>query len=149
MDNNTTILRILRRREKLRHTHDYKPFESSSIGDLAFLLLIFFIVTGSFVIRQGIFFSLPSQSAGSVKLEEKLIVEVYPQNDGFRYNGDIMDRNTFKKMLVERKNEASEVVLIIHMEPQVKYDRLVDALSIAKESSIKRISLKNIGGENR
>ncbi len=147
MYNNNIILKIIRRREMKKRVSEYKPFESSSIGDLAFLLLIFFIVTGSFVLRQGIFFSLPSQTAGSVKLEEKLIVDVYPQDNGFQYNEDIMNREAFKDMLTERKNESSEVVLIIHMKQQVKYDRLVDTLSIAKEAGIKRISLKNISGE--
>lgn len=144
MDSNSIILKILHRREKKRLTSEHKPFETSSMGDLAFLLLIFFIVTGSFVIRQGIFFSLPSQTAGSVKLDEKQIIEVYPLNNGYQHNGEVLNRDEFTKVLVDRRNKISSLVLIIFMKPKVKYDRLVDTLSLAQETGIKRVSLKNV-----
>ncbi|MDY6933368.1 MAG: biopolymer transporter ExbD [Spirochaetota bacterium] len=147
MDRNNIILQLIRRHKKQKLLNEHKAFESTSIGDLAFLLLIFFIVTGSFVIRQGIFFSLPSRSAGSIKLEEKFIIEVYPLNNGFQYNGDILDREAFKKILIDHKKEAINIVIIILMQPDVKYDHLVDTLSLAKETGIKRVSLKNIGTE--
>ena len=52
-----------------------------------------------------------------------------------------------KKRLIEKKNNTADMVLLIKMSPRVKYDKLVDALSVAKESGIKRISLKNVNGE--
>lgn len=143
MDNNIIIIKILRRRERQKCFSEEKSFDSTAIGDLAFLLLIFFIVTASFILRQGIFFSLPSQNAGSIKIEKKQIIEIYPQNKGFQYKGDILDRDTFKQVVIKRKKDDPNTVLIIFMAPTVKYDRLVDALSIARETGITRVSLKN------
>ena len=104
------ILKIIRRREIRRKGFNDKPFESSSVGDLAFLLLIFFIVTSSFILRQGIFFSLPSKKASTIRLEQEQIIEVYPKNEGVLYNGKLIDRNTFKKRLLTGLNAIKRVL---------------------------------------
>ena len=82
MNDTRIIYKIIRRRAARQKELEAKPFDSSAIADLAFLLLIFFIVTSSFILRQGLFFSLPSRSSGSVRLDDKKIVEVVPGNDG-------------------------------------------------------------------
>lgn len=142
MNKKQIIYRILNRKEKLRKMQDERQFDSSPMGDIAFLLLIFFIVTSSFILRQGIFFSLPSKSAGSVSLKDNKIVEVYPQDSGFLYNDRIITREQLKEVLNEKKEKVPDSVLIIRMKPKVAYDRLVDTLSVAKETKIKRVSLK-------
>ncbi|MDY6967642.1 MAG: biopolymer transporter ExbD [Spirochaetota bacterium] len=144
MDNNKIILKILSRRQRQKRIQEERQFDSSSVGDLAFLLLIFFIVTSSFILRQGIFFSLPSKNASSVRMEAKQILEVYPKNNGFIYNKDLLDRYRFKEAVIEHKKKYPNSVLIIYMDTDVKYDRLVDTLSIAKETGTSRVSLKKI-----
>ncbi len=149
MENRNVIINLLKRRERRRARTEAKMFESVSIADMAFLLLIFFIVTGSFVLRQGIFFSLPSKSAGAVTLEEKLIVEVYPRNEGFMLGGELLGRDRFKEVLRAREKAAPGTVLMIFMDPKVRYERLVDTLSVARETGVARVSLKNTGKEGR
>jgi len=143
MDKAGIIWKILRRREVVRRRREEKDFDSSSIGDMAFLLLIFFIVTGSFMLRQGIFFSLPSKTAGAIKLDRKEIFEVFPQDEGFLYNGVVINRDEFKEKLALHKKNSSEGVLVIRMKKEVNYNRLVDTLSVAKETGLTRVSLKN------
>ncbi len=143
MNKNEIIVRILRRRKRLKHEIEIRSFDTSSIGDLAFLLLIFFIVTASFLLRQGIFFSLPSKSSGSIKIEKKQIIEIYPLNQGFQYNGKVIERDELKQVLIKQKEKIKNCVLFIRMKPNVKYDRLVDMLSVARETGQKRVSLKN------
>lgn len=118
-------------------------FEASSIGDLAFLLLIFFIVTSSFILRQGVFLSLPSDSA-SVKVDEKNLLSVYPETQGYTVEGKFLDREGLLAQIRERREQSRDTIMVIYMKPDVKYDRLVDTLSAAKEEKLKKISLKNI-----
>lgn len=146
MNKRVLILQILKRCSRRKSSQEYKPFESSSIADLAFLLLIFFIVTGSFILRQGIFFSLPAPDAGAMRIESKLIMKLYPQNSGYLYNGSLMDREKIKDLLLKRKSVNPKTVLLIMMKKSVRYDRFVDALSMARETGIDRVSLKEIDG---
>lgn len=141
------IRKISIRSKRMRLSRDEKFFESSAMGDLAFLLLIFFIVTSSFMIRQGIFFSLPSNTAGVVRLTDDQIMEVAPQNNGFLYRGMMVEREVFLKMMEQQMKVDGKKVLIIAMGSTVKYDRLVDTLSVAKEAGIRRVSLKQMNGE--
>lgn len=143
MNKKAVIVKILQRISH-RRSFEHKPFESSSIGDLAFLLLIYFIVTSSFILRQGIFFSLPAMNSGSIKLMENQIVEVYPKNDGFLYGENRINRKQFSRILKKHRVQDKDKVLIIKMGADIEYDRLVDTLSVAKESGMNRVSLKNI-----
>jgi biopolymer transport protein ExbD len=125
---------------------EVKPFESTSIGDIAFLLLIFFIITSSFILKQGIFFSLPSKT-GSVKVEKENIIEVYPLNRGFQYNDRVMDRKEMKELLAEESRASSKKILLIKMGQDIRYERLVDTMSLARETGISKMSLKNVEEE--
>ncbi len=118
-------------------------FDTTPIADLSFNLLIFFIiVTASFIIRQGVFLSLPSLTAGTVKVEASQVIEIYPQDNGFIVNGKKLERNELLKYLALRKSQTKEAVAIIHMKPLIKYERLVDTLSAIRESGLSKISLK-------
>jgi biopolymer transport protein ExbD len=141
------IMKIKMRRTSRRRLQEPKPFDSSSIADLAFLLLIFFIVTSSFILRQGIFLSLPSKSAGAVRMDEKKILEVYPQNNGFSFDDSLLNREEFSALLLKHKSNYDDGVVVVYMADTVQYDRLVDTLSVARETGIERISLKGAGSE--
>ncbi len=116
--------------------------EFASMADLAFLLLIFFIVTASFVLRQGVFLSLPTNAA-SVKVDAKNLLEVYPENQGYTVEGKIIQRSELLKLIGDRKQLNKDTIMVIYMRPNIPYDRLVDTLSAAKEKKLNKISLKD------
>ena len=146
MDRAVAVKRLVERRIREKRTFEHKPLEVISISDIAFLLFIFFIVTSSFVLREGIFFSLPSRNAATIRLEDDKIAEVEPVDDGFRYKGLLMRREAFVQEMKEFIGGDRNRVLIIAMSPYVKYDRLVDTLSVAKEAGVRRVSIKNTEG---
>lgn len=117
-------------------------FDTTPIADLSFNLLIFFIVTASFIIRQGVFLSLPSLSAGTVKVEAKQVIEIYPQNNGFIVEGKPLDRKQLLQYLSLKKSQINEPISIVYMKSDIKYERLVDTLSAIRESGLSKISLK-------
>ncbi len=142
--NRKAVLRtVLKSRRDRRRMEEGKAFDSTPMGDLAFLLLIFFIVTSSFILREGIFFSLPSPSAGVVNITEDKVIEVYPKNTGFLYAGSLLSRDGFGDALKKSGESARDKIMIIHMSKDVKYERLVDTLSVARETGIRKVSLKN------
>ncbi len=143
--NKEIITKIARRRERKKLLYEHRSFESSSVGDIAFLLLIYFIVTSSFILRQGIFFSLPSPSAGAVEVQPERIVEIIPENNGYLYRGEPVTRDQVKDILTKRKQDKEKTIMLIKMRPDVKYGMLVDALSLARETGITEVSVKDQG----
>ena len=146
MDNTLLVRQLVQRRLRKKRLFEHRPFESVSIGDIAFLLLIFFIVTSSFILREGIFFSLPARNAATVKLEDSQVAEVEPVNGGFRFRGQLLGRTDFSREMKKFIGSDSKKVLIIAMGPAVKYERLVDTLSVARETGVRRVSIKNMDG---
>ncbi|MDH5717908.1 MAG: biopolymer transporter ExbD [Spirochaetia bacterium] len=137
------IITYYRKKKAYWRERQFHDVDSSSVGDLAFLLLIFFIVTGSFILRQGIFLSLPSENSSSVKVEENLIFEVAPHEDVFEHDGKMFTRAELAGEIIRRKEKTPELILIVLMKENISYNRFIDTLSVAKEAGIKKISIKN------
>ncbi len=129
------------RRSRHRQSRAASFFEASSIGDLAFLLLIYFIVTSSFLLRQGIFLSLPAKSTGSIKVEKDRLVHIHPQSQGFSWEGKNISRQKLLQFLKEKNNLNKDTIAVVYMQDALPYERLVDSLSVVRESGIKKISL--------
>ena len=134
---------FIRRKKILSREKNEVQFDTTAIADLSFNLLIFFIVTASFMLRQGIFLSLPSADSASVKIEEKQIFDIYPDNNGYVAGDAFMTRADVMGLLKSRNETVKDVVAVIHMKPEVKYDRLVDSLSLVRESGVAKVSLKD------
>lgn len=132
------------RRAAARHKPHPDP-EMSSLADVAFLLLIFFIVTSSFALNEGIFFKLPSPAAGISKVDKEKLVEVTPEESGFSVDGEVLDEGELRELLKERREADPEVIAVIYMKPQIRYERLVDTLSLIKVSRLERVSVKSMG----
>ena len=138
--------RLLRRQKERKERMGESSFDSSAIGDMAFLLLIFFIVTSSFLLRQGIFLSLPSQSSRSVAMKQAEVIEVVPRDRGFLVQGKVQTRTQYGELLAKHKEAYPKGALIIRMPEELPYHRLVDTLSVAREQGMTRISLKDKEG---
>jgi len=143
LNSNCVIYKIYRKKELKRREREMRQFDSSAMGDLAFLLLIFFIVTSSFILRQGIFFSLPSKNSGAVKIDQSRLVEVSPVQNGFIIASGHVTRENLESLLLEKKLQVKDPVMIINMKSDIKYSRLIDTLSLARETGIRRVSVKN------
>lgn len=140
------IHRFLVKRMRNWRSREDLFIEPTSMADISFLLLLFFIVTSSFLIREGIFFSLPEKGA-SVRVEEENVIEVYPVEKGFRVDKVLIDRRGLKERLERSLAESPGKILIIRMGSDIRYDRLVDALGVAKETGMNRVSLKHDSGD--
>lgn len=134
---------FIKRKKKIRRGYNDLQFDSTSIADLSFNLLIFFIVTASFMLRQGIFLSLPSANSAAVKVEAEKIFNLYPENDGYIFEGEKKTGNEIVNLLKSRKESVKDPIAVIHMKPDVVYDRLIDSLSLVKESGVIKVSLKD------
>jgi biopolymer transport protein ExbD len=133
------------KRIKSRNKFAAGEFQAASMSDIAFLLLVFFIVTTIFALEEGIPLILPARSSEVAKVKQKNILEIkaYP-------GGSITIENepvnlTGVRPRVERELSANEkliVVLVTH--PDAEYGLMVDLLDEIKLANCRRISLKTM-----
>ncbi len=139
-------------KKKFRNHLKSGEVETSAIGDMAFLLLVFFIVTSSFMMKQGVFLSLPSPSGGAVKVEESQLFQIRPLEEGYAIEGGaplVVDENRAIELLRDKKAIAGDVIYVVSMTPKIRYERLIDALSIARLVGVSKISLKKVASESK
>ena len=123
---------------------DSEGVDTSAIGDLSFLLLIFFIVTSSFLLKQGLPFSLPAKDAKPQRIEENKIIKIRPTENAFFYKGKVLSREKMSNVLLKSANQNTKIVVLIQMKNHILYDRFIDTLSLVKENRITQISVEEI-----
>lgn len=103
-------------------------FSMASMTDLIFLLLIFFMLTSSFVTPSGLPVNLPSSKASTIEVQ-KISVTVTKDLQYF-VNEKMISRNMLEAELKSRlTGKAGSVVL--HIDKQVPSEHLVYVAGIA------------------
>lgn len=135
---------ILKRRSRVS---DEIP--TASMADIAFLLLIFFLVTTVFSDERGLSLVLPEQQSEEVEVNPKNIITFYVVGDGVVEirRGDSPDKQTIDFQQVEavaRQELAANSRLIVSVKtaPDANYVDMVDVLDEVKLAGASRISLQ-------
>jgi biopolymer transport protein ExbD len=126
----------------------------SSMSDVAFLLLIFFIVSTTFP-EIGLPLILPSKSGEVKQVNRANVMQIVTAKSG-AYFIDISETPTpleqLKELVTQRLIENDKLILSVETHPEAPYGRMIDALDevmlayseleAAKVVRDKRISLK-------
>ena len=103
-------------------------FNMASMTDLIFLLLIFFMLTSSFITPSGLPVNLPTSVASTIEVQK---VSVTVTKDlQFFVNEKKITRNTLESEL-KRSLLAPEGVVVLHIDRSVPTEELVYVAGIA------------------
>ncbi len=118
---------------------------TASMADVAFLLIIYFMVTSSFAATRGLDFALPEQEDNPpmIEKEESVLIEIQPSGQIVVDNqpmklDDVLD---YLKPKLER-NPMKPV--IIRPDPNAPYGYMVDVFDMLREGKEKGVEVKNI-----
>jgi len=120
---------------------------AASMSDIAFLLLIFFLVTTIFALEQGIPLVLPGKESHTAKVSRKNILEVNAYPNGAVIIEDKQVPLSSLRALVEQRLAMNEkLVVVIQTHPDAEYGLMVDILDELKLANARRIALKTMKG---
>lgn len=112
-------------------------FNMSSMTDIVFLLLIFFMLTSTLVTVNAIDVLLPK--AGG-KTENKGVISVSVTNDGMYYvDTDKVEFNQLENVLLSRFSEDNQGTLVIRGDQESAYKNIMQVIDIANRNKIKMI----------
>jgi biopolymer transport protein ExbD len=128
---------------KKRGTQVTNEISSASLSDIAFLLLIFFIVTTIFALEEGIPLVLPGQQSTSVKVKRDniLVIEAHA-NGSIVVEKQVVALAGIKPMVERRLAENDKLVVVIETHPDSEYGLMIDILDELRLADARRISLK-------
>ena len=129
----------MRRRSK---ANDEAEINITPMLDIVFIMLIFFIVTTSFVKEKGLEVSRPSNSPPKeiVKKKGPIVVKI-DANGNISMKGRMLERKAVEANLEREKAEKPESPLIIAAHPDADTEALVIILDAAEAVGVGSVSV--------
>ncbi|MCB5230846.1 MAG: biopolymer transporter ExbD [Candidatus Cloacimonas sp.] len=118
---------------------------TSSTSDIAFLLLVFFLTTTKFDVKQGLGLVLPppsQESAKRVRLQEDNIVRVLVNRDGrVALDEEELSYHELENRIRVMVRENPDLVISLRTDRQSRYRYMVEALDRLRSAGAEKISL--------
>jgi biopolymer transport protein ExbD len=117
------------------------------MSDLAFLLLIFFVVTTTFAVAdEGISLLLPGRAKSVTRVMTRDLLELAVRADGSVTADGRPIRLSDVRALVARRMSGNEaLVVVVATERDARYGVMVSLLDEVKLANCRRVSLKTLG----
>ena len=115
-------------------------FDLTPMIDIVFLLIIFFMVSSTFIKSRGIKVKLPGASSAQSEKSNQLVVTI--KKDGEVYLNDVpVQIRSLEKKLRQEREKTPENTLIIRGDRSVPYEKMIEIMDIAKIAGLEKISL--------
>ena len=111
-------------------------FSHSSLTDIVLLLLIFFLLTSSFVANFGIKVNIPKAESGTPP-QNKFVTVVVTKDKEFFVEGKLAAQGTLASMIREEHQKNPGASLVLRADKAARVDDAVRVMNIAKALNIK------------
>ena len=112
--------------------------------DIVFIMLIFFIVTTSFVKESGININRPDPNQQNdpppPKQKKNVFIKIDATNRIYMDNLDV-DVRAVRARVEQKRAQNPEAIAIIGVHPAAQTDTLVNVVNAAREAGIDRVSV--------
>jgi biopolymer transport protein ExbD len=120
---------------------DSAEIPTSSLADIAFLLLVFFLVTTTINTDKGISLALPPKGE-NVEVNRKNIANLLVRADGMvMLDEEPIDVKMISQRARQMLTENDLLIFSVKTDEQTKYDVYIDVLDELKQANAKRISI--------
>jgi biopolymer transport protein ExbD len=122
-----------------------QEISAASMSDIAFLLLIFFLVTTIFALEEGIPLVLPGKQSTNVKVKREniLVIEAHA-NGAIVVDKNVVPLQNLRSLIERRLAENDKLIVVVESHPDSEYGLMVDILDELRLANARRISLKTM-----
>ncbi len=131
---------------KIKKKKSNPEIPTSSMADIAFLLIVFFMVTSVFSVTRGLEFQLPRdqpQNPQDASAEEAVHIHIAPSGGDciFTVDKEVMFLEDINAYLQPKLARNPNKFVIIDPAPNAPYRCMVDAFDELKIGDVKNISI--------
>ena len=120
-----------------------EEINSSSMADIAFLLLVFFLVTTTISMDKGISLVLPSEG-NELEVNKKNIINILMNESGKILMDDAPTKLKALKSIIEKRLANNpNLIFSVQTHPRTKYQDYLNVLDQLKEAKATKISIAN------
>ena len=116
---------------------------SSSMSDIAFLLLVFFLVTTTISLDKGISLILPAEG-NEMEVNKNNIVNVLINDQGgVMFDDKPTPIKDIKRKSIDRINKNEKIIFSVLTTKRTKYKYYIEVLDQLKQANATKISIAN------
>ena len=112
----------------------------TSLIDIVFLLLIYFLLTANFMVEEGIKIKLPQAKASAPQTEEVITIYVDKQGRAFLGTRELSYAGLFDRLREMIKHRTDKLV-VVRADRAVILNKAVKIMDIAKAAGAERLCL--------
>lgn len=124
-----------------RARKDDAHIDITPLVDMVFLLLIFFMLSTTFIVTPGIKVNLPRSSAEKVTQEKQEVQVVITEDNKVFVDGMPLDMGELEQRLMGVARQDPETLIIIKADAKALHGTVVEVMDIAKESGLNRLAI--------
>jgi biopolymer transport protein ExbD len=132
---------------KLKRHKKAKFFQSSASSDMAFLLIIYFIVIAGFNINKGFLMNLPAKDSVRMILKEDLLRFDMDSRGGILYEGNYLDSTEAGSLIQQAAAGRPELAVVLSINPGAPWQEVVSFVELAQKLEINSFSF-NMKGDS-
>lgn len=114
--------------------------DSGALSDLAFLLIIFFIVIAVFNINTGFILGLPRKDSSKIVNTNDIIKANLNEEGELFVDGDTITIEELKKEVKERLETRPNMTFLLKIHPETLYQKVVDVIDLVREANVENFS---------
>jgi biopolymer transport protein ExbD/biopolymer transport protein TolR len=109
--------------------------------DVVFLLLIFFMISTTFVESPGISIKLPESSSQTIDREPKEI-KVYLSQEGDIYHGEKkISIDDFRGILADHQADAKQTTVLLLADQESRHGKVVILMDLARDAGFTKLAI--------
>jgi biopolymer transport protein ExbD len=113
---------------------------TAASNDVAFLLIIYFMVIAGFNINKGFLMNLPEKDSTRMVMQEDLLRFDMDESGNMIYKGEQKNTLEVKNLIQSAQRYNPNIAVLIIIEEQTKWQKVVSIVELAQELNIDSFS---------
>ena len=125
----------------LRKQNDEPRIDLTPMVDVVFLLLIFFMISTTFVESPGISIKLPEASSQTIDREPSEIKVYLSRQGDIYYRDQKISLNDFKVLLAENQSDAERTTILLLADQESRHGKVVTLMDLARDAGFVKLAI--------
>lgn len=116
--------------------------DNSALSDLAFLLIIYFIVIAGFNVNKGFLMNLPAKDSTRFAVKDDILRYELDETGMLTSNGNPVDIKTAELTILSSASRNPNLALVLSISPAAPWQSVVSFVELAQKLKVESFSFK-------